>query len=261
MLERDKEVSELQAVQSRNLNIGIGSLFLILIVIGVLFIRQNKLNHEHKSTLLEQKLLRLQMSPHFIFNALSNIMHAIEEGSKQSALSYLSKFSKLLRTNLESSRQDYILLEDEIKSIEHYLELQQLRYEDKFDYNLETDDDIDLENAIIPPMLIQPFIENAIEHGIRHKKDKGNITIRFTRKGEKISCEIEDDGVGREKAWEADLKHKEHKSLATEIILDRIAVLNKKIKQKISLSIIDLKSDANEALGTLVRLDLPYLLD
>jgi sensor histidine kinase YesM len=201
------------------------------------------------------------MNPHFIFNALSNIMQAIEGDNKKSALSYLSKFSKLLRTTLESSREDYILLEDEIKSIEHYLELQQLRYEEKFEYSIECDALIDLESAIIPPMLLQPFIENAIEHGIRHKTEKGHVIVRFMRKDDKIICEIEDDGVGREKAWEAEYKHKDHKSLATEIIKDRVVVLNKKLKKKISLTIIDLKSEANEAMGTMVRLDLPYLLD
>ena len=111
-------------------------------------------------------------------------------------------------------------------------------------------------------MLIQPFIENAIEHGIRHKEDLGNIYIRFKMENKKIICEIEDNGVGREKAWEVEYaKRGKHKSLATEIIRDRIKILNKKLKQKISLSITDMKSDANEAIGTVVKLDLPYILD
>ena len=111
-------------------------------------------------------------------------------------------------------------------------------------------------------MLIQPFIENAIEHGIMHKKGTGKVFIRFARNGNKITCEIEDDGVGREKAWEVEYAKKgKHKSLATEIIRDRIAVLNKKLKQKIHLSISDLKSDDDESPGTRVRLDLPYMLD
>jgi LytS/YehU family sensor histidine kinase len=172
----------------------------------------------------------------------------------------MGRFSRLLRTSLESSREDYILLEDEINSLKNYMELQSLRYDNKFDYTVEIDKTIDLESAIIPPMLLQPFIENAIEHGIRHKEDKGSIVVRFIRDGEKMSCEIEDDGIGREKTRKI-VKQKEHKSLATDIIRDRMAVLNKKLRQKISLSIIDLKSDTDQALGTLVRLDLPYLLD
>jgi LytS/YehU family sensor histidine kinase len=262
MLERDKQINELKAVQSRNFNIGLIAVFVILLIVGILFIRQNKLKIEHKSTLLEQKLLRLQMNPHFIFNALSSIHSLMNPKDIKRASEYLGNFSRLLRSSLESSREDYILLEEEISSIKNYLELQQLRYENKFDYNIDVDEEIDKEGAIIPPMLIQPFIENAIEHGIRHKEDKGNIYIRFKLDNKKVSCEIEDDGVGREKAWEVEYEKKgKHKSLATEIIMDRINILNRKLKQKISLSITDLKSDANEAVGTMVRLDLPYLLD
>jgi len=261
-LERDKQVNELKAAQTKNLNIGIIIAFIILLFVGILFLRQNKLKNEHKSTLLEQKLLRLQMNPHFIFNALSSIHSLMNPRDVNKASDYLGNFSRLLRSSLESSREDYILLEDEINSMKNYLELQQLRYENKFDYHLDVDKNIDLGSAILPPMLIQPFIENAIEHGIRHKEEMGNIHIRFKLNNKKITCEIEDDGVGREKAWEVEYsKMGKHKSLATEIILDRIKILNKKLKQKISLNILDLKSQTNETIGTMVRLDLPYLLD
>jgi len=111
-------------------------------------------------------------------------------------------------------------------------------------------------------MLIQPFIENAIEHGISHKETKGNIIIRFKLENKTVICEVEDDGVGREKAWETEYqKRKTHKSLATEIIKDRIQSLNKKLKQKINLSIIDLKTDTLEPIGTKVVLNIPYLID
>ena len=111
-------------------------------------------------------------------------------------------------------------------------------------------------------MLIQPFIENAIEHGIRHKQGKGHIYIRFRLEDKKVICEVEDDGVGREKAWETEYQErKTHKSLATEIITDRIQALNKKLKQKIRLHIIDLKTETNEPSGTKVVLDIPYLID
>jgi sensor histidine kinase YesM len=154
------------------------------------------------------------------------------------------------------------LLEEEISSLKNYLELQQLRYEKKFDYKIDVDPRIDLESAILPPMLLQPFIENAIEHGIKHKEAKGRIHIRFKLENKKLTCEIEDDGVGREKAWEVEYAKKgKHKSLATEIIRDRIKILNKKLKQKISLNITDLKSDANDATGTMVKLDMTYRID
>lgn len=262
ILERDKKINELKLVQTRNLNIIIIVVFVILLLMGIIFIRQNKMKTEHKNVLLEQKLLRLQMNPHFIFNVLSSIHSLMNPKDVNKASDYLGNFSRLLRTSLESSREDYILLDEEINSMKNYLDLQQLRYEKKFNYNIDVDRDIDLESAIIPPMLIQPFIENAIEHGFLHKKEPGNIYIRFKLENKKISCEIEDDGVGREKAWEVEYSKKgRHKSLATEIIRDRIKILNKKLKQKISLAIIDKQTETFQSTGTIVRLNLPYILD
>jgi len=260
ILAKENEVKELQINQSKVLIYGLVAILVILLLVGLLFIRQNKLKNEHKTVVLEQKLLRLQMNPHFIFNALSNIMNFIEEKNTRSAITYLSNFSRLLRTTLESSRTDQILLEQEVNGISNYLELQKLRYEDKFEYAIQVDDQLDPEEVTIPPMLIQPFIENAIEHGVKHRKTTGHITVRFLLKDQKIICEVEDDGVGREKAWETEYKtRKEHKSLATAIITDRIQAINRKMKEKIRLDIIDLKSDKNEPIGTKVVLDLPLV--
>jgi tetratricopeptide (TPR) repeat protein len=262
IFERDKRNNELKAAQTRNLNISIVVVFVILLLLGILFLRQNKLKNEQKSTLLEQRLLRLQMNPHFIFNALSSIHSLMNPKDVNRASDYLGSFSRLLRSSLESSREEYILLEDEISSMKNYMDLQRLRYDEKFDYKINVDRAIDLNAAIIPPMLIQPFIENAIEHGIKHKEEPGNIHIRFKLDDKKISCEIEDNGIGREKAWDVEYAKKgKHKSLATEIIRDRIKILNKKLKHKINLIIIDKHSETEQPLGTMVRLDLPYILD
>jgi LytS/YehU family sensor histidine kinase len=202
------------------------------------------------------------MNPHFIFNALSSIHSLMNPKDVNRASDYLGSFSRLLRSSLESSREEYILLEDEISSMKNYMDLQRLRYDEKFDYKINVDRAIDLNAAIIPPMLIQPFIENAIEHGIKHKEEPGNIHIRFKLDDKKISCEIEDNGIGREKAWDVEYAKKgKHKSLATEIIRDRIKILNKKLKHKINLIIIDKHSETEQPLGTMVRLDLPYILD
>ncbi len=198
------------------------------------------------------------MNPHFIFNALSNIMNFIESKNIDSATRYLANFSSLLRTTLESTRKDNILLQEEVNGLTNYLELQKLRYGNKFEYAIAVDDKLDPEDVSIPPMLIQPFIENAIEHGIRHKKTTGYIAVRFILKGKQIICEVEDDGVGREKAWETEYKtRKEHTSLATAIIIDRIQAINKKMKQKIRLDIIDLKSNNELAIGTKVVICIP----
>nr|NQU94148.1 histidine kinase [Bacteroidota bacterium] len=259
MLAKDNELKTLKIDQSRTFNYGLAGMIIILVLVGLLFLRQNKMKNEHKTVLLEQKLLRLQMNPHFIFNALSNILNFIDGKENAKASNYLTTFSKLLRTTLESTRQDLVPFEKEVGSLKNYLELQKLRYGNKFDYAIEVDEGIDEEDLSIPPMLVQPFIENAIEHGIRHKKTPGRIDVRFFLVGKKILCEVEDDGVGREKAWETEVTERSgHKSLATEIIKDRIKTLNKKFRQKIQLEIIDKKSETLEALGTKVVLDIPY---
>ncbi len=261
MLERDKQIKELQVAQSRYFNLGIGILFVISILIGVLYLRQIKLKNEYKSSILEQKLLRIQMNPHFIFNALSSIHNLVIKDNKDKASAYLVNFSKLLRTSLESSIEDYVLLEDEISIIKSYLELQQLRHDHKFDFSVEVDREINRENTIIPPMLIQPFIENSIEHGIKHKHTKGHVNIKFIKENKKVICKINDDGIGREKAMNSQYEFEKHKSLATGLIRERIRILNKKFHQRIKLDIIDKYSETGQALGTLVRLELPYISD
>jgi hypothetical protein len=261
-LESENELKDLRIKNSRNLLYGLGGFVLVIVLMALLFVRQNKIRAESKTVLIEQKMLRLQMNPHFIFNALSNIMNFIEKKQEVKAIQYLSNFSSLLRSTLETTRKDEILLAEENQGLVNYLELQKLRYENIFDYRIEMDERLDPEEVTIPPMLIQPFIENAIEHGIRHKRTKGHIVVRFILRDNRIICEVEDDGVGREKAWETELKYRAgRKSLATEIIQDRIDNINKRVKSKIRLSIIDLKSETNQALGTLVRLELPYLIE
>lgn len=256
---QENELKDSKLSQARMANYGMIAFVFVLGLVGVMFVRQNKMKNEHKTVLLEQKLLRLQMNPHFIFNALSNILNFVDRNDNKNASNYLTTFSKLLRTTLESTREDMVPFEKELNSLKNYLELQKLRYKKKFDYHIEVDENIDEEDMSIPPMLVQPFIENAIEHGIRHKKMPGRIDVRFFLQDKKILCEVEDDGVGREKAWEAEAKERTgHKSLATDIIRDRIKNLNKKFKQKIQLEIIDIISESKEVTGTKVLLDLPY---
>jgi sensor histidine kinase YesM len=133
-----------------------------------------------------------------------------------------------------------------------------VRFPDKFDYSLFVDERLDAENTSIPPMLAQPFIENAIEHGIKQKNAKGHISIRFEQYNGGMQLIIEDDGIGRKKAHELRMQYdKNHKSLATAITLERIAVLNRKLKRKITLDIIDLKDEHGEAKGTRVVFGVP----
>jgi hypothetical protein len=259
LLARDLDMKNLKINQSRIMNYGFAGIFIILLLLGFLSYRQHKLKNENRTVQLEQKLLRLQINPHFIFNALSNILNFIDGKENNKASDYLTKFSKLLRTTLESTREDMVSFDKEADSLKYYLELQKLRYGNKFDYRIDIDEKIDPEEISIPPMLVQPFIENAIEHGIRHKNTPGRIDVRFTMNGEKIVCEVEDDGVGRAQSWEMERKERQgHKSLATEIIRDRILNLNKKLKHKIQLEGIDKIADGTQVAGTKVVLDMPF---
>jgi len=239
---------------------------------GIMFIlfRQRRIREVQDKIMLEQRLMRSQMNPHFIFNSLASVQNFIVRQDDKNASIYLSRFSDLVRSILNHSREESITLEEEISTIENYLSLQKIRFPDKFDYTLDIDIGIDTETVMVPPMLAQPFIENAIEHGIRHKAGKGKIEIRIrhsnnrtieqsnNRTIEQLIFEVEDDGIGRQKAQEILKKqNKDHKSLATIITRERIAALNRKSKKKITLEIIDLTDDLGQASGTLVRFVIP----
>jgi LytS/YehU family sensor histidine kinase len=198
------------------------------------------------------------MNPHFIFNSLASIQNfVINENSDQASV-YLSRFSQLVRNILDNSVEEYVPLEKEINTIENYLELQKVRYAGKFDFRISVDEKIDQENLLIPPMLAQPFIENAIEHGIRHKETPGHIDIRFHLQDGLIRFEVEDDGVGREKAHEIESKQRSrHRSMATSLTRDRLNALNRKLKKKIRLEIVDLKDEDGQGCGTRVEFGVP----
>ncbi len=255
-LENELKASRLQ--QNRYFLFGSAGLSVMILMLGFILFRQNKLKTEQQMMVLQQRLFRSQMNPHFIFNSLASIQNFIVKQDSRKANIFLSKFSELVRSILDNSTQEYITFDKEISTIQNYLELQKVRYSDKFDYTIDVDEAIDTESLMIPPMLAQPVIENAIEHGIRHKETIGKIIIRFHLKDNTVMFEVEDDGIGREKAMEIIQKQdKEHKSFATAITRERIQVLNKKLKKKISMNILDLKNEKDEPLGTRVMFEIP----
>ncbi len=257
-LSRQNQLNELRLSQTRWFLSGLIGLVVIVILFALVLIRQNKLRNSQQTLLFQQRLLRTQMNPHFIFNSLSSIQHLVVNEDPEKASIYLAKFSTLVRSVLYSSNKDSITIDDELKTIESYLALQKIRYSNKFEYNIDIDPQIDTESLTIPPMLAQPFIENAIEHGIKHKKGKGNIIIRFALHNGSIHLEVEDDGVGRTKAQELEKDlNKDHQSMATKITRERIKVINKKLKNKIEFEIVDLKSEKSENFGTLVKIVIP----
>lgn len=209
---------------------------------------------QRKTISLEQKLLRLQMNPHFIFNSISAIQSFIFNNSKKDAVNYLSSFASLMRLILENSATEFIPFEKERKTLEFYLQLQSLRYPDKFDYFISVEDKINPENYMIPPMLGQPFIENAIEHGLKNISEKGKIEVRYSLDKKNIIFEVEDNGLGINNSNISN--NGNHKSMAIGITKDRLSILNRNQKNKLSFDIVD-KSEAGKGHGTIVRFTIP----
>jgi tetratricopeptide (TPR) repeat protein len=258
LLENEKALVEIKAFRTRTWFFGFIGFMILTLLWVMLYIGQNKIRNEHEKTNLQQRLLRSQMNPHFIFNALSSVQNAILNDQPSVASRYLTRFSKLMRNILDSSTIETIPLEEELNTIENYLALQKIRFNDKFDYEIDIDDTIDTVAVTIPPMLAQPFIENSIEHGFRQKESPGLIQVRISQQANTLKLEVEDDGIGRKKAAELRQKDKkDYKSMATVLTQERIRALNKGKKRKITLDIIDLADKNGEASGTSVRFLIP----
>jgi len=239
--------------------------FLFIIGAMIIFwgIKKIKTHLEWKTKLtrVEQQALLAQMNPHFIFNSLNSVQRYIMANDKESAHTYLQKFASLMRKVLENSSQSTITLGEEIATLELYLQLESLRFDNGFDFEITVQDD-DIWQFEIPTMLLQTFVENSVWHGLMNKESRGKINLRFSKLGSKlILCEIEDNGIGRKKA--AAFKSKErikHKSKGTMIVKKRIELLNLKAQQKITCDTIDLEESNSELSGTLIRIEIPVSL-
>lgn len=234
------------------------ALFIVFVIVMIIIYRVRELNLQTKSAQLEQKFLRSQMNPHFIFNSLGAIQNYIFKNEPLEAATYLSDFSNLVRKILNNSRQDLIPLEEEVETLKQYLELQKLRFNDKFDYELNVDENFKESDYKIPPMLAQPFIENSIEHAFKGMNDKGQIKICFELTNNYIILICRDNGMGIKAALEQKKEGvKKHQSLATKITHDRIRVISKVYKTKINLNIQDLKEVDSSKQGTQVIIEIP----
>src|SRR6185437_4749461 len=238
LLYQQGKIQDLKIEQGRYFIFGLLLLSVLIIGIAFLLIRQNKVNALHAKIEMEQKLLRSQMNPHFIFNAMVGIQNYIYKEEPEVAANYLSSIVYLMRSIIDNSTKESVLLEKEISTLHHYLTLQKVRFQDKFNFLIDVNPNIDTENIFIPPMMAQPFIENAIVHGIMQKTDgQGLISVKFTIRHHHLSLEIEDNGIGREKAKEFGRMEKEHLSIATNITQERLTILNRKSKNKSSVVI------------------------
>lgn len=206
----------------------------------------------------EYKALRLQMNPHFIFNTLNSIDHYITSNDQGSASRYLKSFAKLIRRVLESSGQSMSRLDDEMVIIKAYLDLEQMRFDQRFTYNIDIDESIKPEEISIPSMIIQPFVENAIWHGLLQKETRGQVTVHLTiRKPDLLVVIIEDNGIGRKKAMEISEHRHGHKSAGIGLITERISLINRLYKIGITLEIDDLYDAEGISEGTRVVMVIP----
>lgn len=218
-----------------------------------------ELIQEKKVSLLNQsKLLSTRLNPHFIFNSLNSIQYYILDEDTEPALEFLTKFSTLMRMVLNNSEFEHISLEEELKFLNLYLELEKDRHHDKFDFSIQIDENLNLDDIVVPPMLIQPYLENTIIHGVGHLKSGGKIDINFELKDSNLYCIIRDNGVGREKAAELKrLKKSQFKSKSSAIEMDRMDILKEIDQPGYDLQIIDLKNKDGEVAGTKVVITIP----
>lgn len=247
---KEKELQAKDIKRNRQLfYLSMGVAFLILII-SILLLRQYKLQAAATNNKLESRLLRNQMNPHFLFNSLVAIQSFVYTNNPIKAGDYLSLFAILMRTILDNSSQEYITVAKELQWLKNYLKLQLLRFKDKFEHQIHVDERIPIDNILIPPMLIQPFIENALEHGLKNLDRKGLINITIQQQQEELCIEVKDNGIGMSNADASE--HKKHQSRALLITQERLKFLNQKQNKKI---FFDIKSDAN--IGTTISFRIP----
>lgn len=271
LLNKDKALKTEQLKSERTFRNAIlfGSIMALLIVI-ILLNRYRVVNEQRKKTEhaefekelheLQMKALRSQMNPHFIFNCLNSVQRYILKNDKNNAVEYLQKFATLMRLILDNSEKNMVTLHDEIKMLDLYMHLEALRFDQGMDIELSIDPELQQEEIMIPSMILQPYVENAILHGLMHKEDKGKIKIEVRKQENMLKCVIEDNGIGREMA--AEIKSRKtirHQSKGLNITKARVELLNYMNNSSNTIVITDLKDRQNNPLGTRVEVVIPVM--
>jgi ligand-binding sensor domain-containing protein len=239
----------------------LAGLLLAGLVIYVIFQRTKRLKRKYNVKVLdlELKALRSQMNPHFIFNSINSIQYYILNKNPKIAYNYLSKFSTLMRLILNNSRVDFISLKEEVEALSIYLDLEKMRLEDELEYIIELSDDLKMDDTLIPSMIIQPYVENAILHGLAPKEKDRKLLITMRKKENQIYCIIEDNGIGRVKAKELNSNRtRKHQSTGMKVTKGRLELLNRANFTNLSVSIKDLLNSSNEAYGTKIEIYIPF---
>ncbi len=267
-LETDRELSEskyqLTTERNKRQELIIYSLIggLILLLVTAYFMYKYIKQQKFANNLLALKSLRSQMNPHFIFNALNSVNSFIASNDERTANKYLSDFSTLMRSVLENSDEDFIPLKKEIELLELYTKLEHFRFKDKFDYTISVADNVNVDEFQIPPMLLQPYIENAVWHGLRYKPEKGQLDIHIAAKSEsEITISISDNGIGRKRSKSLKTEHQQKQnSKGMGNIKKRVAILNEMYKDKVDVFVDDYQDieDAGTKVVVTLKKDLEY---
>lgn len=254
-LTQENNIKTLQAKNNKLIVLILIVLLIVIIIVAFIIYNHNKVKTKQKINELTLQNLIQQMNPHFIFNTLNSIQYYMYNHTELETNEYISKFSHLIRKILENSNNSKVHVTDELEAVKLYIELEQLRFNNSFDYRISVPENVHLEEYKIPTMFIQPFVENAIIHGLRHLKVKGLLSISIQIKDEILICEIDDNGIGRSKAEEINTDNK-HKSLSLSIANDRLKLLSSSTYTKLKINYID-KSIASGETGTKVIIELP----
>lgn len=233
----------------------IGAIMLLLLFFGLIAKALFAIKKKNKEIALQS--LRREMNPHFIFNSLNSVNQFISQNKELEANKYLTSYSNLMRNMMENSNKDFVSLTNEISQLKKYLDLEHLRFQDQFDYEISVDENLDTDAIFIPNMIIQPHLENAIWHGLRYLEHKGKLLLKFQSENNKIVILIDDDGIGLTRSKELKtVNQKVHESRGLTNTKERIHLLNELYKHSISFEIIE-KKEPNS--GTIVRIELPVI--
>ncbi|MEP1983716.1 MAG: histidine kinase, partial [Maribacter dokdonensis] len=260
-LAEENESVRLKLKKNKTMLIIIGISLILLIGILYILYRQSQLNADKKLLTLEQSMLRSQMNPHFLFNSLNSIKLYIINNEKKNAVHYLNKFSKLVRKILEASSQREISLAEELETVELYMNIENIRFSNEINFNVHIKDDIDIHNIKIPSLILQPFLENALWHGLSSKEGAKNIDLEV-KKGKNgfIEIVITDNGVGRDAAERIkDSKVLKRKSVGIDITKERLANFSRDYENYFHVDIIDKFDDDTNPIGTQIVIYIPTI--
>jgi tetratricopeptide (TPR) repeat protein len=265
---RDLELLSVKYQRNQSVTWGLIAGIGLIIAVAVLIITRSRFSaHKRISAMeiriseLNQTNLRQQMNPHFIFNTLNSIQYYVFQNDRIASNNYMTKFASLIRKTLENSQHTAITIKEELETLHLYLELECLRFKEKFEWDIRVDDEIDTLVYKIPTMLIQPYVENAITHGLMHKENgKGQIIVELQLQQKQVLCTIEDNGIGRARAQEIrQQKNGNHQSMGTTITESRLKLVNDLYGNKMRVVYTDLVDEKGEAAGTRVQINIPIL--